>query len=556
MSKEWRIWFALVAALLVIYLPLQNPYWVPGGDSEFYTTVARNLAQHHGFTYGGEQVGIVPPLWPLILAAAMRISSSFVFLKLLPMCSMLGSWFMFYWILRRFISPLYAALVIVLSAVNSQVVPLTFWLHSDGVFCLITTATLLLALQINEGRAGILRIVILIALCICAVCVRLAGVLGCVLVAGALLQGYPRRSFKLDRRIVAAFLVVALTLGAFAIVRGKLASAVSQSQKESFNDDTQSYDSAVRQAVHSRSHVSALAKVGKRVLNAGKWFSWFFWQPLRLGAAFPPLDLAAAALGWGLIFVYLAGLYRALYYRGWFWVALGLYCLPLCVFYPVVNARYLVPLAPLLLVAQLDGLAAIRSWRQGNFWRRAWRAAAVAFLLFIGLCNLPIYAVEVAVERSGDFYNTYDGGLDRDLIAAGQFLVQRGVRDNEVVVSWRYDNLGRQRKSYFGARVLSMLTGRRVEPDPTRGGPIVEPTEVIHAWCVEHGARYYVYQTPVSPWRLWHFRVPWLQRRLTGKDVPQDTAGWRIYEMLPNATPRRILPPPSRDWPLRVPGMD
>ena len=40
-----RIYFPVtMLVLLFLYLLLQNPYWVPAGDSELYTAVARSLA--------------------------------------------------------------------------------------------------------------------------------------------------------------------------------------------------------------------------------------------------------------------------------------------------------------------------------------------------------------------------------------------------------------------------------------------------------------------------------------------------------------------------------
>ena len=50
--REIARWFwAVAGVLLLAYLLLQNPYWVPGGDSDFYVAVARTMSRGGGFIY-------------------------------------------------------------------------------------------------------------------------------------------------------------------------------------------------------------------------------------------------------------------------------------------------------------------------------------------------------------------------------------------------------------------------------------------------------------------------------------------------------------------------
>ena len=77
---------------------MYNPYWVPGGDSELYIAVGRSWATGLRHTFNGQFVSICPPGWPLLLAAAMKISPSFGFLKLITigcMTFVLGLWYWF-----------------------------------------------------------------------------------------------------------------------------------------------------------------------------------------------------------------------------------------------------------------------------------------------------------------------------------------------------------------------------------------------------------------------------------------------------------------------------
>src|SRR5262252_1437983 len=78
--KVWSITCAIVA---VIFLALQNRYWVPGGDSEVYVASAKNLAIGNGYMFNGAPARIAPPGWPMLLAAVMKwVSPTFLALKL------------------------------------------------------------------------------------------------------------------------------------------------------------------------------------------------------------------------------------------------------------------------------------------------------------------------------------------------------------------------------------------------------------------------------------------------------------------------------------------
>ena len=90
-------------------------------------------------------------------------------------------------------------------------------------------------------------------------------------------------------------------------------------------------------------------------------------------------------------------------------------------------------------------------------------------ITFVGgtvLCNLALYGLEVSVERSRDFYASYEAGLDQNLIAAAKYLTAHGVKDNQIAVSSRYQNLGRTRSSPFGLRATTLLTGRAIVSVP------------------------------------------------------------------------------------------
>ena len=66
--------------------------------------------------------------------------------------------------------------------------------------------------------------------------------------------------------------------------------------------------------------------------------------------------------------------------------------------------------------------------------------------------------------------------------------------------------------------------------------------------------RYYLYYPPVSPWRVWHFRMPWLQRMVTGETAIPNNPHWVLYA-LEDGRAVKVDPPPSGDWPTRLPGL-
>src|SRR3954470_503357 len=99
---DLRYWLVGMIILGAAYLLLHNGKWVSGPDTAFYISVARNVASGKGFVFNGAVVGRIPPLWPAVLAAGMKISTSFGFLNWLPMICLLGAMGVWYWVLRRF----------------------------------------------------------------------------------------------------------------------------------------------------------------------------------------------------------------------------------------------------------------------------------------------------------------------------------------------------------------------------------------------------------------------------------------------------------------------
>jgi hypothetical protein len=519
------------------------------------------------------------------------------------------------------VPPVPAAGIIVLTALLSHVFPLTFWLHSDALFCLVGTASFLLALQIGEGRGGgftgVLRIVLLCVLCAAAVTVRWAGVLNWIVVAGALVnrrglglytkqpkaaehgtaQSDTSVSWRewLKREVCAlSFLALVLsgfsTAGTFFLWRTLLAVTPQQATaiREAGGAEETGMDTradAMTSKAYDLFNADAAGFKGYigRVLCWGDWFSFLFWQPFRFHAI-KWLNTVSTLVGW-LVILPLIFLVITSVARGQFlWPAVAVYGFLLAMTWPHPNARYLVPIAFLLLAGIWAGSAEIATrWPQ---FEGLLRMAIVLFVSSYVLCNGALYGVEVWAQRSQDFYATYEAGLNQDLISASHWLINHHVPWNEAIAcSERYVNLSTSaRTSKLGLRVTTMLTGRPIitipkkymkgrlaATQPTTGpavyvattdpdyifDPDPENNPFFLQWARAQSIRYYLYQPPVSPWRALHFRVAWLEERATHRPAVDTGAGWRLYKIPPTGTHAiRVLPlPPVGDWPLSVPGI-
>jgi hypothetical protein len=569
----WRVWAAVSATVVVLYVLLLNPYWVPGGDSELYLAVARNWATGRGHTFNGQSVSICPPGWPLLLAGAMKISPTFAFFKVITLLCLAGAMSMWYWILLRFTAPILAGTIVLITAIIQHVYSLTFWMHSDALFCLLASGAMLLACQINEGRSHIyLRIVWLMALCIGMTFVRWAGALQWLIVAGLLLRGIPlplnRAWAKQFSAGVAtapwiALLVTCIaTVGTFVTVRqilkltpqqelaAKDAGAVFDESQAPLTAEAKTVDIFTAKATAKK---SVLRQYCERMVNSGKWFSWMLWPVTRFFASGGRwINWIDTALGWPLLLLLAAAVAGGVRRRQWIWPAIGISCVVLCLGWPNPNARYLVPIAPLVVFGIIRGIETIG---RGAKWSPLHRRAIVAFLASIALCNASLYAIDVMVARTHNFYARYEGGLDQSLIDATAYLNTLQLGGRRVAVSEEYINLGRRRASKFGLRASVMLTDLEIVNTPIDSAD--EPISPRFVkWARQHRVvQWYLFQEEISPWRVWHFRIPGaLQTWLTKEPVPPPNQGWVLYHRN-GAQWEKVPVPRQSSGPTRVPGM-
>ena len=363
--RDRRAFFWLMAGLTVAHLLLLNPYWVRGGDGEVYLAIGRSLLRGEGFVYNGNPVGLVPPGWPAILAAGMWVSPAMGVLKLLPMASLVGFYGVSYWIVRRFAGPAASAVVIALTASLYPILQLSYWFHSDAAFCLLAAGAVLAAMQINEGRDAWWRVILCALLLAGSVTIRWPGIIVWPMVAGALLSG---RRFKtcfraeradrnpdrwLDRPWVAVALTLLLTFATYVSLRQVLKVPPDQLDRRYNTFMAENYD-----VVNKTDPVGPRVYAG-RLLDTKSWLSSLLWE--QVARSRPTRVMADDAANWLLIPLVL-GVGVSVWRRQWVWLGMAGYWLPLIVNWTHPIARYIAPIAPLILLAMWIGVRDPLTW--------------------------------------------------------------------------------------------------------------------------------------------------------------------------------------------------
>ena len=582
-------WFAVTAVvLLAAYLLLENPYWVPGGDSDFYVAVARSMARHQGFSFNGLPVTISPPGWPWAMAQVMKLSPTFLALKLLTLLCMYGSLLIAYFVNLRFLPSRLAAWSVILAGLLMPVYSLTYFTHSEGLYCLAAAAALLLALRVREGRGGLAHVVGLVLLCCCVPLIRWAGLLQILPVVAVLLSAVPgtplvRRHWK---TAAACFVMLATTWGvAHHFAR------LSPEQLQQANDTygAPSSDADVAEEDIKRPDIAGVkllgaagsgkhgfvVEYGGRMLRSGKWFSWLLWQPSRFMSVSKAADVLVTLVGWGVIG--LCGFLAVIELRRGelLWASLVVYCGGLCLGWDNPNSRYLVPVAPLITAGLLVAIQRGRElWPATGF--DGWKWLRRGLIYSVLAVNVLMYAVDVIVMRSSRFYSTFEAGQHKDLINIACYLMslpkephgltsmpygaQFRPEDGDVMVNERYENLGRVRYSQASSRAMTLLTDRYVKP--LEYGKMSQQTTPPLSLKLGNTMRrrnteWLLIQAPAVPWRLWHFRVPqFVFERMTKDHAAPPSGGWTLYHFV--RTDRSFTPQPVpgvENWPTRVPGL-
>lgn len=394
LETKWLI--VTLLTLAAAYLAMLNRYWVPSGDGEVYTCIARSLVKVDKLLFNGSKAAIAPPGWPLVLSWLMRISPEFWFLKLAIITLMLGGLASAFFIVRRFVSDKIAAGIIMMTGTLSSVYPLTYWTHTEAFFCLLGFTAILIAFRISEGRARLCwEVPAMLFLLGFGAFTRWPGLLHAVLVIPILLSSPKRRPWRRWSAWVYVVLVLLVCIGTFKVTYEylKLTKEEQQfalemgstSEGEGTEVDTTVLPTTIPTTEPTTTAVvptgndsivpggddirgsgkrSPVGEVAYRVGTSGRWFSWLLWQPTRFGQSVGMIDWSALLFGWLAIALLAVTMIRGIQRRDFFWVGLAIYTGGLCVLWPNPNARYFVPVAPFIVLGVLRGIAELSSWRR------------------------------------------------------------------------------------------------------------------------------------------------------------------------------------------------
>lgn len=505
------LWITLIFGLLV------NPWWVPTGDSEVYLTSARNLLRGDGLTFLGSPLVFVPPGWPAMLAGLIAISPKLIWLKLFQAACMGGFLALSYVTLKRWCEPTRAAVAVGLATICTPLYPLTVWLHSDPIFCLLVAVAWLVALQWSSGRAhgkaggwahgkaGGWALAIVVVLTVATILLRWAGMPIAVVTAAACLGlGKGEGSPPMRVRWIAAGLVIAVAGGCFFGLRVWLAASDADPTLASISLASLSEESTVPGLfTREQTHLSPVGELGLRLSNWPIWIGWTFFQPMRIlanfGVAGRIVEYAVALLALALM---VAAAVRDVRQHRFLLAGALLYTLGLSLVWPTPNNRYLVPVLPILILGVLDGIAIVR----GHHFQRSAAALWWSFVVAMVFTNGVIYAMDAWVHRSRSaekFYARYEAGIHRPLFDIGAFLHDH--RGDTVAYSQRYENLSERWNYKHAQRVLAYLGDVKAiaVPRPLTGRGVKK----LQQWSRDNEVDWYVHQNPTIPGRFLHLRL-------------------------------------------------
>ena len=553
--EDRQIFFAAMSFIALLYAGLYHPYWARGGDSELYLVVARNLVRGHGYTYNGQPVGLVPPLWPLALGFAMWLTPVIGLLKLLmPLCFLifLGCC---YRVLRRFAGPWVCAASVVLTASFQGLVTLVLWFHSDPLFLALSGLALLLAVQSQEHfDAGSSRRwpwlwrAALATLCLGgAIATRWPGVLWWPIVAMAFLNGRrffepagDRRHLRVPlwpRRVDGMWLAAAGSLLFTLIVFFGLRAVI----KVNPADIDPRYDSFVT-GNYSLINPYERPTIGthlNRLIRGPEWLSVLYWNELGhspgpvLGR---PLMLYFSRLAAVTVpFLALGGLV-GLRRRNWLWLGVAAAWLPLVVTWPHAIDRYSAPVAPFLVCGTILGTLHASRWIASKTPGTPLRLVPyliMAVPLSVALAyNGGRYALEVWARL--DYFARYEGGNQPSLNRIGAYLRQnQPATGGEVAVSrtgvkWA-DEDERMNKVRGIRRNLIFLTDTAAVDVPAMDEFSTSESWFI-PWAAGRRVRYFVVMPRQRRYFVHLHDLPWHDPT---RHPPPDPGGeeYQLYEL-------------------------
>ncbi len=207
---------AIVSALLLsaMYLAAVGPYWKITPDSVSYVVAGVSLAAGEGYTVWGQPAVPFPPMTSVVFTIpSMLFPNSYVALNATTTIAALLSLALCFALLGKRAGYLGAAAIVVLSSASISMFQQSTFLLSDVIYLLFSLLALIAADYVSSTESNWKSSVLLGAVVLMACMTRTIGL---ALVLAIISHGFVlavRQESKLNRRVLACMLVVALLVG-------------------------------------------------------------------------------------------------------------------------------------------------------------------------------------------------------------------------------------------------------------------------------------------------------------------------------------------------------
>ena len=522
--------FAVVTAVIVVgsYLLMVNGRWHFSPDSAVYLSLGRSLMQGEGYVFNGVPHFKYPPGAPLLLAAAMRISTSFAWLNLVNCAVMLAGLAFLYLALRHMVGRPTAALLVLLTGTLFWVHEYAMTLKSEPPFFFLSMLAVLLLMKITQSPPGRRRALLLGALCATwalAFLCRIPAPFWLPPFAATLLLTN-RRTFALRHRLTAAAVLCAVGVAALVVYLAWRGGSV---------------EAGLAERAHYRMSFESWRITSRGGVWPPRWILrvlFPFWEQVAAPRAPVLLD---HGVNWLFTLIVLLGVWQAARRGQVFLASSVLYLVPFMILGRGNRAalgRYASAAAPFIVALFLYGLGAAGDWLQRKFPRMPGRRGIVALgIVGILLPHSVLLVGDIWVQRSSQYYSHYRAGAYSELFGIWRRLNERGIAEP----------IGTSGPAARSGTVC--MTQCRVVPLPRRFGPHSPDFETTMAdFAREHGLRYLITLDDSQPWPFWHLPQHWF-------GGPAPTAPyWQLWEYGPKEHAVRAVPvEPEYDWPSAVP---
>lgn len=533
-----RPYFIVLVVLIGgLYAGLLNPYWARGGDSEVYLSLARSIVLGEGYVFNGQPAVLIPPVWPLMLAGVMAITPSMLALKVLTMICLWAWLAITYWILRYWTGPMLSAVCTLATALLVPVVPLSYLQFSDPVFLAFTAASILFALQIAHGRsrfgwrlAGLLVFAFLAAMTRTAALTTLP-LLFAILLAGSFWPG-------MHRKTLAAFLCGVVVLGG--IIGWQWSMHVTPDQIDPRYDTMLTGQYNFFNPPETQTFIEMVDVYALRVSRLGRFSMSLFLDPIaRSGSTQNVLNI----VGWFGLIVFGVFAIEQARRRQWLWLMVIAFIAAISLNWPNPPTRYLLPIAPLLLLGTIFGTAQLLRRVPSLPARYGLLGLSCAGAAMIALYNVALYTVELRTARSSNFPIDYQGGMYASLPAVADWINEHASHSKDIAITQASPN--RRLFTHGHMRAFHFLTNRPIVLLPAKHSR--ELTATVGKYCSRRNIGIYLFQPAYKPYSA--------LRDLVNRP-PEPVPPWEVH-IIRDGRARRLMDLPLEKTAItEVPGLE